>query len=295
MISQKDLSTFGSGLVRPECVWVDRDGVWASDATQGGVINVSTGQRLGSGIREPNGFSRHPDGTFVVAGLAEHRVYEIESDGTTRVLLDQVRGKPLGVTNYACVDGDRVWISIMTDRPLWHDAFGAGPEGSIVLLDRAGASVVAEGLHLTNEVKVSPDGRWLYAVESLARRIVRFPIQPDGSLGTRETVGPDDLGYGAFPDGIAFDDRGNIWTTLITRNGIAMIDQRGALHTIYDEPNAEAIDRLMDAFASHNATAEMMGACMGKAMPLPTSLAFDGDTIYVGSLPATSLVTFTRP
>ncbi|HKY89503.1 MAG TPA: SMP-30/gluconolactonase/LRE family protein, partial [Nevskiaceae bacterium] len=182
------LATFGTGLTRPECVWIARDGIWASDNSEGGVIHVSSGRKLGRGIREPNGFSRRADGRFVVAGLADHRVYEIAPDGTTRVLLSEVNGKPLGVANYACVDGDRVWVSTMTVRAAWHDAFNAGPEGSIVLLDRDGARVVAEGLHLTNEVKVSPDGRWLYAVETLARRIVRFPLAADGTLGARETV-----------------------------------------------------------------------------------------------------------
>lgn len=290
-----DFSTFGSGLTRPECVWIDADGVWASDDSVGGVINVTTGRKLGSGIREPNGFSRRSDGTFVVAGLVDHRVYEIAPDGTTRVLLSSIRGRPLGVTNYACVDGaDRVWISIMTDRPLWHDAFNTGPEGSIIRLDRGEAEVVAEGLHVTNEVKVSPDGRWLYAVESLGRRIVRFPIRADGSLGARETVGPQDLGFGAFPDGIAFDDAGNVWVTLITRNGIAYIDRQGSLHTVYEEPNEAALDRLMNAFEAKKATMDMLAACIGNTLQLPTSLAFRGDTVYVGSLPGTALMTFSK-
>jgi sugar lactone lactonase YvrE len=286
--------TFGKGLTRPECVWIDHDGIWASDNSDGGVIHVASGRKLGRGIREPNGFSRRADGRFVVAGLVDHRVYEIAPDGTTRVLLSEVGGKPLGVTNYACVDGERVWISIMTDRPAWHDAFNAGPEGSIILLDRDGARVVAEGLHITNEVKVSADGRWLYAVESMGRRIVRFPIRADASLGPRETVGPDDLGHGAFPDGIAFDDAGNLWVTLIARNGIAMIDRSGRLHTVAEEPNADAIDRLMDAFVAKKATVELLAACAGRHLCLPTSLAFQGETMYVGSLPGSSLLRFTR-
>jgi sugar lactone lactonase YvrE len=258
------------------------------------VIHVQSGHKLGRGIREPNGFSRRADGTFVVAGLTDHRVYEIAPDGTTRVLLSEVNGKPLGVTNYACVDGDRVWISTMTDRTAWHDAFNAGPEGTIVLLDRNGARVVAEGLHMTNEVKVSPDCRWLYAVETLGRRVVRFPLGADGTLGARETVGPHDLGFGAFPDGIAFDEQGNVWVTIITRNGLAVIDRSGSLNVVYDEPNEAAVERLMEAFTAKRATVEHMGACAGRKLPLPTSLAFQGDTVVVGSLATPCLMTFRR-
>ena len=34
------------------------------------------------------------------------------------------------------------------------------------------------------------DGDYLYAAESLQRRIIRFAIKHDGSLGEREVVGP---------------------------------------------------------------------------------------------------------
>jgi sugar lactone lactonase YvrE len=298
-LDTSDLGSFGSGLTRPECVWIDSDGIWASDNSLGGVINVSTGHKLGSGIVEPNGFSRRQNGTFVVAGLVDHRVYEIAPDGTTRVLAAEVDGRPLGVVNCATVDHlDRVWVSVMTDRANWHDAFGAGPEGYIVRIDRTGVHRVAGGLHLTNEVKLGPDRRYLYAAESLARRIVRFPIQEDGSLGPRELVGPADLGHGAFPDGFAFDAEGRIWVTLITRNALAFIDQAGQLHTVYEEANAAALDRLMEAFNTGKATRELMAGCIGSHLKLPTSIAFggkDGGTAYVGSLAGTTLATFAVP
>lgn len=298
-LGHSDLGSFGSALTRPECVWIDADGIWASDNSLGGVINVSTGQKLGAGIVEPNGFSRRKNGTFVVAGLAEHRVYEIAPDGTTRVLAAEANGHPLGVVNCATVDHlDRVWVSVMTDRAEWHHAFGAGPEGYILRIDASGVHRVAEGLHLTNEVKISPDRRYLYAAESLGRRILRFPIREDGSLGDREVVGPADLGHGAFPDGFSFDHEGRIWVTLITRNALAYIDRDGKLHTVYEEANAQALDRLMEAFNAGKATRELMAACIGTHLKLPTSIAFggnDGRNAYVGSLAGSELATFRLP
>lgn len=300
-LAAADFVAVGRGLTRPECVWTDRDGIWVSGNASGGVARVTDAgpAPLGSGIREPNGFSRRRNGAFVVAGLEDHKLYEIAPDGTTRMLADEVEGRPLGVVNCAFVDPqDRVWVSVMTPRQHWYDALNAGPEGYIFLVGQGAPRIVADGLHLTNEVKLGPDGKHLYAVESLGRRIVRFPIRADSSLGPRETVGPHDLGYGAFPDGFAFDAQGNIWITLITRNAIAVISRDGALHTVFEEVNAAALDTLVEAMAASRASRDLIAACYGPTLKLPTSLAFGGEdrrTVYIGSLAGTALMSFRTP
>lgn len=300
-LGASDFHAVGRGLTRPECVWTDRDGIWASDNASGGVARVTDSGPLplGSGIREPNGFSRRRNGAFVVAGLEDHKLYEIAPDGATRVLAETVEGRPLGVVNCAYADAqDRVWVSVMTPRQHWYDALNAGPEGYIFLVEHGVPRIVADGLHLTNEVKLGPDGKHLYAVESLGRRIVRFPLRPDSSLGPRETVGPHDLGHGAFPDGFAFDAQGNIWVTLITRNAIAVIGRDGALHTVFEEVNAAAVDALVAAMTTATASRDLIAACYGPTLKLPTSLAFGGkdrQTVFVGSLAGTELMSFRAP
>jgi sugar lactone lactonase YvrE len=295
-----DFGTFGMDLARPECVWIDADGVWCSDG-RGGVSQVKADApavTLGHGITEPNGISRRADGSFVAAGLGDGKVYRIAPDGTTSVILDSIDGKPLGAVNCAWADGERTWISMMSTSFPWPVSMNEGPKGYIVLLDDKGARVVADGLHQTNELKVSPDGRHLYTVETLGRRIVRFPIRDDGSLGAKDVVGPDDLGHGAYPDGFAFDVEGNIWLTLIIRNGIGVIDRSGTLHTVYEEPQNGAVDRLVASIAAGNADLDAMRACVGTHLPFPTSLAFggeDGRTVFVGSLAAPHLFPFRAP
>lgn len=305
-LTAADLVPYGEGLQRPECVWVDAEGVWASDA-RGGVCRVRVDrdpELLGSGISDPNGFSRRPDGSFVIAGLADGRLYHIARDGRTRVLLESIAGIPLGAVNYACADGPRrIWVSVMTRHLPWTPAMQTSrKDGYIVRLDEDDArpQIVADGLDLTNEVKVSPDGRHLYAVETLGGRILRFPIRPDGSLGDRERVGPDSFGPGALPDGITFDPAGNIWVTVITENAIHVIDRDGARHVVYSDANAAAVAAMAEAVARRNGTLEHLSACMAVAGPLrlPTSLAFggsDGRTVFVGSVGLTHLLTFRAP
>ena len=170
--------------------------------------------------------------------------------------------------------------------------------GYIILLDRNGPRIVADGLHQTNEVKVSPDGRYLYAVETLGRRIVRFEIGTNGRLGRKEIVGPADLGHGAYPDGFAFDAEDNIWLTLIIRNGLAVITRDGDYHIVYEEPKTAAIDTLVEAIRTRAADVDKMRACIGERLPFPTSIAFggkDGRTAYVGSLATPHIFTFQSP
>jgi len=305
-LTAADLVPYGQGLERPECVWVDVEGVWASDA-RGGVCRVHDGRAaelLGAGIADPNGFSRRPDGSFVIAGLSDGRLYLITRDGRTRALLDKVDGVPLGAVNYACADGsDRIWLSVMTRHLPWVPAMQSRVrDGYIVRVDGDGAraEIVADGLDLTNEVKVSPDGLYLYAVETLGGRIVRFGIRSDGSLADKERVGPESLGRGALPDGLTFDADGNIWVTVISENALHVIDREGAVHVVYSDANAPAVAAMADALEQRTGTLAHLLACADVSGPLrlPTSLAFggaDGRTAFVGSVGLTHLARFRVP
>ena len=305
-LSADDLVPYGRGLRRPECVWVDPDGVWTSDARGGGCRVPADGEPagIGTGIGEPNGFSRRPDGSFVVAGLEDGRLYQITPDGRTRVLLESLEGSPLGTVNYACADGPhRIWLSVMTRHLPWVPAMQSSVrDGYIIRIDSDGAraEIVADGLDLTNEVKVSPDGRHLYAVETLGCRLVRFAIRPDGSLGAKEGVGPRSLGRGALPDGFTFDAEGNIWVTIISQNALQVIDRDGAVSVVYADMNPAAVEAIACAIERRSGTLDHLIACMDVAGPLrlPTSIAFggaDGRTAFVGSVGLDHLATFRVP
>lgn len=63
---------------------------------------------------------------------------------------------------------------------------------------------------ITNGPAIAPDGRTLYAVDTLGKRIDAYPVNADGTLGTPRvflTVGPDD----GHPDGAICDSEGGVW------------------------------------------------------------------------------------
>jgi sugar lactone lactonase YvrE len=219
-------------------------------------------------------------------------------------LADNIDGKPLGTVNYACADGpDRVWVSVMTRALPWHAALTSlNIDGYIFRVDGDGkqCEIVADGLDLTNEVKVSPDGRHLYVVETLGCRIVRFPIGTNGALGAKEPVGPASLGRGAIPDGITFDASGNLWIAMIGNNGLYVIDKRGDVHIVFEDPNKQAVAALADGIVRRDGHVDQLAACASPNGPLrlPTSVAFGGPhgrTAYVGSVAMPHLAVFELP
>jgi len=73
-------------------------------------------------------------------------------------------------------------------------------------------------------VRIDAAGTSLYAVETYARRIIRFRIDADGSLTHRETFA--EFGLGTFPDGMAFDAEGALWVASIISNRVIRITPR---------------------------------------------------------------------
>ena len=62
------------------------------------------------------------------------------------------------------------------------------------------------------------DGKYLYVAEAKANRILRYDIQPDGSLSNRQVFA--NMGS----DGMTIEDRGNIY---LTGDGVTVFDKDG--------------------------------------------------------------------
>ena len=169
-------------------------------------------------------------------------------------------------------------------------------DGFVVLLDRAGARIVADGLHYTNEVRIDPSGQWLFdVVETFGRRLVRFPIRADGGLGNRESVVT--FGHGWFPDGCAFDVEGGIWVTSLVSNRLARLhDDR--LDVLLEEVNVAHVAEVEEAFHGGLMSATHLGPIPGTRLQHVTSVAFggpDGRTGYLGSLHGRCVYRFASP
>jgi len=310
----------GHDLQRPECVLAERDGtVWAADARGGAMriapdgtqqlvvpqqpadpaspvdFNTRYVQSQGS---LPNGMAFLANGDFIIANWGTDSVEVMTREGRVRRLFDSIDGRPLGKANFVMRDSrGRVWLTVTTRMQPWTESINArARDGYIALIDEGGARIVADGFEGTNEVKFDANEEWLYVVESNGRRISRLRVQADGSLTDREVYGPSKLE--GFPDGFAFDARGNLWITLIMTDKLVAITPEGDVLTLLDDSNPEATKRLNEHYEARTLTPEIMGACTGTIAPWMASLTFGGAdlrTVYLGSLRGTTLPSFRSP
>ena len=301
-LSVSALAAHGAGLNRPECVLPTRSGDVFVPEWPGGVTVVRadgrthTWRAMATTVDlRPNGIALAPDGSFLIANLGDAGgVWRLDHAGRLTPVVEEVDGVALPPANFVTVDDQhRIWISVSTRlqprQQAWHDGVA---DGFVVVLDAAGARIVADGLHYTNEVRPDPAGKWLYVVETFGRRIRRFPIRPGATLAAPETVLT--LGHGCFPDGFAFDEDTGIWITSLVSNRLLRFDGH-RLETILEDVNPDFVQRVEEAFASRTMTAEHLGHIPGTMLQQLTSVAFGGPdrrTAYLGSLHGSSVYSF---
>lgn len=167
-----------------------------------------------------NGHVRDHQGRLVSCEHLTRRITRTEYDGRVTVLADRFEGKRLNSPNDITCHGDgSLWFS---DPPFgiasdWEGARAEAelPQAVYRLDGQTGKlSRVIADLQGPNGLAFSPDGRWLYVVESRARphRLIwAYEVQGE-TLGARRLL-IDAGGAGAF-DGIAIDELGNLWCGL---------------------------------------------------------------------------------
>lgn len=302
-LALSDLKFVGENLSRPESVIACRDGTLFCSDKRGGVTRIAPDGKqalIGTVTGVPNGISIDRQGNIFIANIREGVIQKIRPDGTHEVVLSGIDGHPLGAANSVFVDGKGwLWISISTRALNWFAANASPrPDGYIILMDEKGPRVVAEGIRFTNEIRLDPGEQYLYAAESMAARMLRFRVQPGGTLSDREVFGPDGLGHGGYVDGFALDVEGNVWVTTVTRNGLVVITADGPAHTVFEDPKPDAVDNAVARIENGTLTPQDSIACMGTTLQFPTSVAFGGPdlkTVYLGSLAMSRLVSFRSP
>lgn len=299
----------GTRLARPECVLSTRAGdVFASDR-RGGVSHIApdgahriyAGATLElSGPLLTNGVALDRDGSFLVTHLAdgEGGLFRLYRDGRLIPVLREVNGIELHVTNFVLLDDlGRLWVTISTRQCPRIKSFRPGvADGYIVLIDKHGARIVADGLGFTNECRIDPSGTWLYVNETYARRLTRFRLAEDGALSQREIV--MEFGPGDFPDGLAFDVEGGLWVTCILSNRLIRIDANGTPATLLDDSNPDHIREVEIAYQAGTLDRTLLDRKAWSKLAHISSIAFAGprlDMAYLGVLLADRLPRIAMP
>lgn len=253
------LSTIGSEIDHPEGVCWDPRGAIVVGTEAGGVLwldpqtgAVTQSFEIGSGF--VGGIALDARGRAYACDIGERRVVRV--DPTTASVETYSSGPanaPFVIPNYPVFDhAGRLYVS---DSGEWGE-----DDGRIVIIDASGNARVgsSEPSGFTNGLAISPDGTYLYVVESTLPGITRLPLLEDGSVGPRELV--LDLPR-TVPDGLAFTDDGRLLISCY----------RPDLVYIWD-----------------GATAEVLAEdWTGLVLSAPTNVAFGGaalDRLYAANL-----------
>jgi sugar lactone lactonase YvrE len=304
-----ELAFVGAGLCRPESVVVTRAGDIYSADWRGGVAHLRPDGRQqlyaasapdGLTLR-PNGIALLADGSFLLAQLGDDDggVYRLQRGGQVRPWLRSVDGIDLPPTNFVVQDtAGRTWVTVSTRlapraRAHRRDVY----DGFIACVDAQGkARIVADGLSYTNEVAVHPDGGWLYVNETFARRLSRFALRADGSLGPRETV--TEFGAGSFPDGLAFDEDGCAWVVSIVSNRLIRVAPDGTQTLWLEDAEAEHLEEVERAYTAGTMGRPHLDGIRSRRLRNISSIAFAGPDrrrAVLGCLLGDSLATLPMP
>jgi streptogramin lyase len=302
----------GQGLVRPECVLANSRGdLFTADWRSGvahlrpdGTQTFYAALPVDGEALKPNGIALRNDGSFLLAHLGAELggVFSLQRDGQTRPVLTEVDGLALPPTNYPLEDAHgRLWITVstrLTPRALGYR--NTCSDGFIVCMadpaDPKSARIAAEGLGYTNEIAFDPTGQWLYVNETFTRRLSRFAVGADGSLGAKQVV--TEFGAGTYPDGMAFDVEGNVWIVSIVSNRVISVSPNGKQQIWLEDVDADHLAWVEQAYQSHNMGRPHLDGVKSKQLRNISSLAFGGADLrtgYLGCLLGESLATVRMP
>jgi gluconolactonase len=186
-------------------------GVAASGVGKQQTNGVDTFGNLGS-----NGITLDGQGRPVFCAMGDRQVVRLEKNNHRTVLADRYEGKLL---NSGCND-----LVTKSDGALYFTDPPSGlrdgdkdrakelPYDGVFMLKSGRLTLIIEDLANPNGLAFSPDEKFLYVDDTTNRTVMRYEVQPDGTVKNGE-VFADMTGDKATgnPDGIKVDTKGNVY------------------------------------------------------------------------------------
>jgi len=219
-ISIDSFEIFAMGVDHPECIAFDRSGdLWAGGeagqiyriARDGKVQLIATMGGFCAGLA----FSAM-DELFVCN--PQHGIVRVKSNGEFSTFASHAGEHKLICPNYGLFDSLSNYY--VTDSGQFRKRNGCliryTPDGK--------GNILAGPLGYTNGLALSADEKTLFMVESDTNSVLRFEIQPDGSLGPHAIYATE---CGRFPDGLTLDADGNLYVCCYASDEIWRIAPSG--------------------------------------------------------------------
>jgi gluconolactonase len=151
-----------------------------------------------------NGLAFASDGSLYACDYGVNAIVKFTRNGACSLVADSWNGAGFDRPNDLAFGADG---SLYFSDPKSYSE--TADDGEVFRITPGGkVERAASGLHFPNGAAVSPDGTRLFLAESAMERVLVFPIGADGSLGDpSEFVSMP----GGDPDGMAFDEAGNLY------------------------------------------------------------------------------------
>jgi len=206
---------------------VARDGtLWVVDLLSGNVLSVdgrgSCAARANTG-GQPNGAKFHRDGRLFVADKLRGIVAVDPASGDVTPIVDMHRAERLRGTNDLVFDDE--------GGLYFTEPYGSGalnPNGRVFYLpaDGSGLRVLEDSMAFPNGVVLSPDGNSVLVGEYARKRVVSIPsLGAADPFATTYVYGRTEGGIG--PDGLAFDEHGNLYAAIFQGGAVQVFDPAG--------------------------------------------------------------------
>jgi xylono-1,5-lactonase len=158
-------------------------------------------------------------GGFIV-GLRSG-LHDFDPETGTFLLRQRIEAEiPNNRLNDAYVDSTgRLWFGTM-------DYDGNDPSGALYVYETLGLRVSYPGYRITNGPAMSPNGKTLYHADTMERCIYAFDVPVGGVLANKRLFATIEHGY---PDGMAVDSQGRLWSALYGGHGINIYAANGTL------------------------------------------------------------------
>ena len=109
-----------------------------------------------------------------------------------------------------------------------YDADAVEPRGAFWRMDKTGVTTLVDsGYRVFNGPAFSPDGRVVYASDSMARRIIAYDVSETAPFLTNRRAFFDMGDMAGLPDGLTVDSAGGLWCALWGGYGAVRFDPTG--------------------------------------------------------------------
>ena len=242
-------------LQHPEGVAIDKNGTVHCGTENGEIMKIVNN---GSGIEKiasSDGFilgiAINDNDDIYACELKHASIFKY--DAANKTFNEFAKGP--NIPNYVVIDKKRDCLYVS-------DSFAFGEKGIGVykfdLQTGKGGPCTEELFNFANGMCLSPEGDYLYVVESFHPCVSRLPINEDGSLGKKE-IFTDQISE--VPDGLAFDRENNLFISCYEPSRIYIADTNGNCKVLIEDKH-----------------------CTTMAHPTNIVISIDGNTMYTANL-----------